>query len=348
MKFRLLSTMLLGAVLLAGCGGSSGGGSAKLESSDIAVVGSDHVTQSAYNQALAEEQASLKQAGQAFPKAGSTQYQAMQTSIINALVQDAEFKLEATKLGLVVTPAEVQAQLVKLKKKYFAGSQAKYEAGLKQEGFTNAEVVASINEQLLQQKIFDAVTKGVTSTPTEIAAYYAQNIGQYSKPATRKVREILAGKNKQKLAELIYSELKSGSKSFAALAKKYSQDPGSKDSGGLFTATEGSDVPEFDAAVFASSAKTGVLLKPVKTAQYGWFVIQPLAPIVAATTTSEAKAAPAIRKTLNTTKDQAALSAWVTKVSKSYCSGGQIKYQVGYSPSPDPCASITAPNPTTT
>jgi parvulin-like peptidyl-prolyl isomerase len=348
MKFRLLSTMLLGAVLLAGCGGSSGGGSAKLASSDIAVVGTDHITLSAYNQALAEERASLKQSGQAFPKAGSTQYAAMQTSIINALVQDAEFSLEATKLGLVVTPASVQTQLVKLKKKYFGGSETKYEAGLKQEGFTNAEVVASIKEQLLQQKIFDAVTKGVTSSAAEIAAYYAQNISQYSKPATRKVREILAGKNKEKLAETIYAELKSGSKTFAALAKKYSQDPGSKNSGGLFTATEGSDVPEFDAAVFAPSAKTGVLLKPVKTAQYGWFVIQPLAAIVAATTTSEAKAAPAIRKTLNMTKDQAALSAWVTKVSKNYCSGSMIKYQVGYTPSPDPCASITAPNPTTT
>jgi len=347
MKFRLLSPILLVAVLIAGCGGSSGG-TAKLESSDIAVVGSQQVTVSAYNQAIAEERASLKQSGEAFPKAGSTEYESMQTSIINALVQDAEFAIEAQKLGLVVTPAAVQAQLTKLKKKYFGGSEAKYQAGLKQQGFTNAEVESSLKEQLLQQKIFDSVTKGVNSTPAEIAIYYEENISQYSKPATRKVEEILAGKNKQKLAQTIYTELKAGSQSFAALAKKYSQDPGSKNSGGLFTATQGSDVPEFDAAVFAPAAKTGVLLKPVKTAQYGWFVIEPLGPIVPGKTTSEAKAAPAIRKTLNGTKDQTALSAWVTKVSKSYCTGGKIKYQVGYTPSPDPCASITAQNPTTT
>ena len=46
--------------------------------------------------------------------------------------------------------------------------------------------------------------------------------------------------------------------------------------GGKFTANKGSDVPEFDAAVFAPKAKTGELIKPVKTAQYGWFVIKPL------------------------------------------------------------------------
>ncbi|HWE82743.1 MAG TPA: peptidylprolyl isomerase, partial [Gaiellaceae bacterium] len=227
------------------------------------------------------------------------------------------------------------------------GNEKKYETGLKQQGYTDAELRQELQERLLEQKLYTNVTKGAKATAAQIAAYYAQNITQYQKPATRKVEEILVGKNKQALATQIYTQLNGGA-SFATLAKKYSQDPGSKNIGGKFTATQGSDVPEFDKAVFDAAAKTGTLLKPVKTAQYGWFVIEPLADIVPGKTTSEAKAAASIRKQLNSTKQQAAAQAWLTSVQKGYCSGGKIAYQSSYAPSPDPCTALKAPNPTTT
>ncbi len=343
MKVSLLSLLVV-VLLAAGCGSGGGG---KLAAADIAVVGAVHVTQAMYSDALAQEKASLKASGQAVPAAGSTQFASLKTNIIDVLVQRAEFASEAAKLGLSVSDKEVQAQVDKLKKKYFKGSQAKYLAGLKQQGFTDADVRSNLKEQLLEQKIYNAVTKDVKLTSAEIAAYYAQNITQYQQPASRNVREILVGKNKEKLAQQIYAQLKAGG-DFAAAAKKYSQDPGSKDSGGKFTAKKGSDVPEFDQAVFATSAKTGELLQPVNTSAYGWFVIQPLGPIVAAKTTSEAKAAPAIRTQLLGTKKQQALSTWLAGVTKSYCSGSKIKYQTGYQPSPDPCASLSAGNATTT
>src|SRR5262249_51339976 len=166
------------------------------------------------------------------------------------------------------------------------------------------------------------------------------------KPSTRAVQEILVGKNKQALANQIYSQLAGGA-DFATLAKKYSQDPGSKDKGGNFTATKGSDVPEFDAAVFNPKAKTGALIKPVKTAQYGWFVIKPVAAIKPASTTPETKAVAQIRKQLNQQKQQQLASDWMQKIAKNYCSG-HISYANGYEPSPDPCTAINAPNQTTT
>jgi parvulin-like peptidyl-prolyl isomerase len=184
-------------------------------------------------------------------------------------------------------------------------------------------------------------------SPSAIAAYYAANISQYQKAASRPVEEILVGKNQQKLANQIYTQLKGGA-SFATLAKRYSQDPGSKNKGGKFTATKGSDVPEFDKAVFDPSAKTGQLLKPVNTATYGWFVIRPLANVSPASVEAESQAAPAIRQQLAQSKQQQVASAWMTRVEKSYCSGGQIAYLTGYQPSPDPCATLNAPTPTTT
>jgi parvulin-like peptidyl-prolyl isomerase len=346
MKLRTLPPLLLVALLLAGCG-SSGGPSTKLASSDIAAVGSQHVTLVQFNQALTEQQASMKAAGTALPKAGTSAFQSLQTTIIDALVQQAEFAIEAAKFGVSVSGAETLKQLDALKKKYFHNSDTTYRKALKQQGFTDAEVRTNISERLLQQKLFAAVTKSTKVTDAQVNIYYLQNIGQYQKAASRKVREILAGKNKQKLAAQIYSQLKAGA-SFAALAKRYSQDPGSKNSGGVFTATQGADVPEFDKAVFAAGAKTGQLLAPVKTAQYGWFVIQPLAAIVPAKTTPESAVAAAIRTQLTTTQKQQALSLWVQGIAKSFCNGGTISYQAGYAPSPDPCASISATNPTTT
>jgi hypothetical protein len=34
-------------------------------------------------------------------------------------------------------------------------------------------------------------------------------------------------------------------------------------------------------------------------------------------------------------------------VTKNYCKGGKIKYQVGYQPSPDPCAALATATSTT-
>ena len=341
---RNLLPLLLVALLFAGCGGSGG---VKPSSDDVATVGGVHVTQAEYALALAEQRASLTAAGQKMPAAGSTQYAEMKTNIIDVLVQQAEIGLEAKKLGLAVTPTEVASQLANLKKTNFGGSEKAYQASLKKQGFTDAQVRAYLQEQLLEQKVYKQITKGATVSNADVATYYAANVSQFQKAASRSVEEILVGKNKQQLADQIYSQLKGGA-SFAALAKKYSQDPGSKDKGGVFTANKGADVPEFDAAVFAPSAKTGVLLKPVKTAQYGWFVIQPLSGISPGKTTPISKAAATIRKQLASSKQQQTASDWMTKVAKTYCSGGKIAYQNGYQPSPDPCSTINSSTPTTT
>jgi parvulin-like peptidyl-prolyl isomerase len=343
MKLRFLLPLLLLALLVAGCGKTA----AKLGGTDIAAVSTQHITQSMFDEALSEEKASIKAAGSTVPAPGSTSFAQLKTNIINVLVERAEFALEAQKLGITVKPTEVAAELVKLKKKYFAGSDSKYKAGLKQQGFTDEQVRANLKEKLLEQKLFKSVTKGTHASDAEVQAYYAQNITQYQQPASRKVREILVGKNKETLANTIYSQLKAGG-DFTALAKKYSQDPGSKDSGGNFTAQQGKDVPEFDKAVFDPASKTGTLLKPVNTAQYGWFVIQPLAAIAPAKTTSETKAAASIRKQLDATKQQQVASQWLEKTKKSYCSGGKISYQSGYTPSPDPCTALSSSTPTTT
>ena len=343
-NLTLLVPVVLLAFALAACGG--GGGSSKLGGGDGAVVGSDHVTLSQYNDLLAEEKASMKAQGQAFPAAGSTQFASLKTNIVNLLVQQAEFQQEAQKLGISVTPADVDSKLTALKKQYYKGDEKKYEADLKKTGLTDAQFRQQLQEKLLENKIYTKVTAGATPTKAAIAAYYAANLTQFQQAATRPVQEILVGKNKEALANQIYNQLKSGG-DFAALAKKYSKDPGSKDQGGDFTATKGSDVPEFDAAVFDPKSKTNELLKPVNTAQYGWFVIKPIGDIRPASTKTEQQAESQIKSQLVQQQQQQLANDWMNNVTKSFCSG-KIEYQSGYTPSPDPCTAINTPNQTTT
>ena len=108
-------------------------------------------------------------------------------------------------------------------------------------------------------------------------------------------------------------------------------------------------MPEFDAAVFAPTAKTGVLLKPVNTSQYGWFVIEPLAADRAGEDDARGEGRAGDPQAAPATKEQSVARApGSTKIEKTYCSGGKIAYQAGYTPSPDPCALDHGPNPTTT
>jgi parvulin-like peptidyl-prolyl isomerase len=341
LKIRLLLPLFAAAAFVAGCGGGGSGGSGKLDSSDVAVVGDRHVTKATFDDTMHQQALSLKSQGQKFPAAGTTGYASIKNQVLAALVQNAEFELQASELGVQPTSKDVDTQLTSIKKQYFGGNEKRYQQSLKQQGYTDAEVRDQIRSQLVSQRLFDKVTGTVKATDQDVHAYFVAHQADY--PPTREVEEILVGKDKEALAQQIYDQVKGGA-NFAALAKKYSQDPGSKNSGGIFTAKKGQDVPEFDQAVF-SNAKKGALLKPVNTAQYGWFVIRVRGEVQP---TTEKQVAATISGQLVTQKRNQEMTDWVTRVSKTYCKGGAIQYQAGYKPVPDPCTALVAPPATTT
>ena len=113
-----------------------------------------------------------------------------------------------------------------------------------------------------------------------VQAYYTKNKKTYATPATREVRHILV-KDKA-LADRIYSQLSASDAQFAALAKKYTIDPGSKKNGGQARQDpEGPDRPERSTRS-RSALPTGKVATPVKSA-YGWHVIEATAATVPAT-----------------------------------------------------------------
>ncbi len=339
MKARLffLFPALLVAALATGCG--SGGGASKLSPGDIAVVGGTHIAKAQFDTLMHEAQVKLKSAGQAFPKAGTTQYSTIKNQAVALLVQEAEKEAEATKLGLKVTAKNIQTRLNQIKKQSFVGSEAKYQAALKKLGLSDAEVRNNIKSQLVAQKLFSALTKGVSVTPAAVTVYYQLHLSQYAE--SRNARYILVGKSKASLANTLYQQLKGApDATWCTLAKKYSQDPGSKGTCGKPATpfTKGQTVAEFDKLLFSLPTKT---LAKVNTKQYGWFVLEPIAAIMKTSFATIAKDALSDKK-------NAFMTDWAGKIQKSYCKG-EITYQVGYAPTPDPCAAAnTTTAPTTT
>ena len=117
---------------------------------------------------------------------------------------------------------------------------------------------------------------------TELKAQYQQNIQQYEVPNRVHAEHILlmtVGKTDaeveeihQKAEDVLKQALKGAN--FEDLAKKYSEDPGSKDKGGdLGWITQGQTVPEFEKTAFGLDK--GKISDLVKT-QYGFHIIKVL------------------------------------------------------------------------
>ena len=107
----------------------------------------------------------------------------------------------------------------------------------------------------------DALTAGEQVDPAEVKSYYDQNVAKFGEPEQRQASHILlaykpnatdADKAKVRAkAEQVLAEVRKAPGSFAALAKKYSEDPGSAAKGGdLGWFARGVMVPQFEDAVF--------------------------------------------------------------------------------------------------
>ena len=330
----LLAAAALAAVTLvaAGCGGSD-----EVPADAVAVVDGNTITRATLDDLLARAKKSYTAQKRAFPKAGTSEYQSLQTQAVAYLVQRAEYAREADKLGIDVTDAQIAKTVDEVKKQYFGGNQAKFEKGLQDQGYTEATLREDLRSQLLTEGIYNKVTSDVKVTDADVKAFYDKNPATYTVPESREVRHILV-KTKAE-ADKIHAQLAAGG-DFAALAKANSLDPGSKDKGGELKVVRGQTVAPFDKAAF--SLKTNELSQPVKT-QFGYHIIQPVADVKPGSVTPFAQVKDQIRTQLESEKKNAAVNKWVADVEKEY--KDKVQYAAGFAP---PDTSTTTAGSTTT
>jgi len=306
-------------VVAAGCGDTD-----EVPQDAVAVVDGTPISKSTLDELLARTKKTYAAQKRQFPKAGTQEYQSLQTQAVAFLVQRQEYAREADKLGVKITDAQIQKKVDDVKKQYFGGDQKKFEAGLKAQSYTLEALREDARAQLVSEGIYKDITGDVKVSDAEAQQYYDDNIDRYKVAESREVRHILV-KTKDE-ADALHEQLVNGA-SFATLAKEKSLDPGSKDQGGKLTVSKGQTVEAFDKAAF--SLDTNEISDPVKT-QYGYHIIQPLTDVKPGRVTPFTQVRDQIKSQLLQQKKGDAVSEWVSSVEKQY--KGKVTYAAGYEP----------------
>ena len=159
--------------------------------------------------------------------------------------------------------------------------------------FRRQLVAAGLDEDTLRQRLADDATAEqvlkrelkINVTEDALKKYYAENPTRFEQPEMVRVAHILIAtkdpatneelneekkKEKQKLAEEVL-KLARQTNDFAALVRRYSDDPGSKERGGEYTFARGQMVPQFEAAAFALKTNE---LSGIVTTPFGYHIIR--------------------------------------------------------------------------
>ncbi len=244
-------------------------GAAGLKSDDVATVGDIHVSKAQFDALIAQAKRSYasQTPPKTFPKQGTADYETIKGQAVSLLVQQAEREEKATSMGIKISDADIQKRLDEVKKQYFSGSETKYQSQLKKQGLTDAQVRNDIRQQLISEALFAKVTKDTKVSDSAVHTYYVAHKSLYTQLPTAR-RAAHPRRRSKPLAQTIYNQLRAGNdKTWCTLAKKYSQDPSSKNNCGKLTVPKGQTVPEFDKVAFSTAAK--VIHVPVHNAQYG-------------------------------------------------------------------------------
>jgi len=302
---------LVAATALAACGGTK---QKAVPAGAIAVVGDQTISQAEFDSLMVQAKAQYAQQNppQAFPAVGSKAYQTLKDQAVAYLVRRSAVVQQATKMGIKVSDAQVNANIAQVITQQFKGSKQKYQAELKKERVTEQQLKVRIRDNLIDQAAYAALVKNVAVSPSEIKNYYNAHKSSYEIGTSRSVSHILV-KTKAK-ADSIYQQLQAGA-NFVALAKKDSIDTGTKASGGKLGVMEQKKLVKPFADVLFGSLKTGTFSKPVQT-QFGWHIIMPTGPIVKAHLQPLKAVTATISQTLLTPKQNKVISDWVAKADK--------------------------------
>jgi parvulin-like peptidyl-prolyl isomerase len=233
---------------------------------DIGEVSEDEV-------AHAIELAAAQSGAKETPKPGDPKYDELKETALKSVFEGVWIRGIADEWGIEVSDEEVAKELKKVKKESFK-SDAEFQKFLKESGYTPEDVNLRVEIQMLSTQLQEQLKeKAPKPTQSEIEDYYeAAKATQFTQKPSRDVR-LIANKDKKKAEEAVDAVASDNSaKNWAKAAKKYSEDPTTKSSGGLRKAVqEGSLEEPLDADVFA--ALEGRVEGPVKVPG-GYYVFE--------------------------------------------------------------------------
>jgi len=245
-----------------------------------------------------------------FDKNNPQQVLEIQRQIIVTLIQKELIKQEAVNLKIHVSDAQVAAGLQQVRSQFT--DDAQFQQALAQNKLTLADLRTQIRDQALLDQVRARATGTTQVTDAEIAKAYGSG-SQFEEIRVRHIFFQVTGQAdlaaKKKKAEDALKQLKAGA-DFATLAKKISEDPGSKAKGGDL-GYFGRDVQfdqQFLQAAFALK-KNGELSGVVQSS-LGFHIIQ----LVNRRTKTLAQARAQLVSQISQQKQQDAFTAFIKKL----------------------------------
>jgi foldase protein PrsA len=273
------------------------------------------------------------------------EYDGLRDQVMQFLVSAQWIQGEAKDQSVSVSDSDVQKKFAQTKKQSFP-KDADYQKFLKQSGMTQADILFRVKLDALSSKIRDKVTKGKSKvTDAQITTYYNKNKKRFAQPERRDLRIVLTKTLAQ--ANAAKKALASG-QSWKAVAKKYSTDQSTKNTGGqLLAVTKGQQDRTFENAAF--KATTNKVFGPVKT-QFGYYVFE-VTKVTPASQQSLAQAKNTIRQLLASQNQQKALNDFVKDFQKKWkdrtdCRKGYITQDCSNAPKPKKTATTAVPGAT--
>jgi foldase protein PrsA len=255
---------------------AEGIGDPSIPSGSVAVVENTpgdlgEVTQARFEHAL--ELAAKGSGEKKVPKPGDAKYEELKKTALNAIFEAIWLQGLAAEEGIEVSEEELAAERKKLLDENFKNEKEKQEF-LKESGFTSADIDERVKLQILSTKLGERLKERASQpTQTEIEDYYeAAKATQFTQKPSRDVR-LVANKDHKKAEEAADALSKDDSaKNWGKVAKKYSEEPTTKASGGLQKGVqEGIFEEPLNATIF--STPEGQVEGPIKASR-GYVVFE--------------------------------------------------------------------------
>lgn len=331
---------------------AQGIGAPSVPSGDAAIVKnapSDHnsVSEAEVKRTLGQQLAAATSEGkEKAPKPGSKKYEEQKQAALGELLDQIWIKAEAEEMGISITDKQIEESLEEIKKQNFP-TPAAYKKFLKSSHFTQADVDARVELQVLSTEIQERVrAQSQPASAKEIQDYYeAEKATQFTTPASRDVR-VVVNKDKSKVeAAKKALEGDQSNANWLKVAAKYSSDPTTKATGGLQKGITPQFVKgELKEAIFGSA--TGELVGPVEY-EKNFLLVEPVK-INPKKVKTLAEVRSQISQTLTQKIQEETFTEFVTEyqekwTSRTYCASGfKMERCANYKPPGHPSSTPAA------
>ncbi|MFN8577212.1 MAG: peptidylprolyl isomerase [Candidatus Sericytochromatia bacterium] len=201
---------------------------------------------------------------------GKESYNQLKNQLMQELILTKLMLGNAEQEKIVVTDEMVNQEIKKIKAQNFQNNDLAFKKAMKKNNIKEEALTDILKEKMILQKYVEKLMNdNVKVSEKDLKDAYNTRKVDFTEKESVEASHILVKSEAE--AKKIYDEVKSG-KDFSELAKKYSQDPGSKNNGGsLGYFSKGQMVPEFEKSAF--SLKVGEISQPVKTS-FGYHILK--------------------------------------------------------------------------